>query len=148
MSRPPGRFSHLVAWLWRHSFIRFAAIGGLGYLLAIALLALFTGALKLEFAPANALTIFLTMVFTWLGNRYFTFHDRRARRVSAILQEWLKFMGANGLGALVNYLTALALVHYAAVPFSNKFAAQAVGVLVGLIFNFTLSRTLVFRSAP
>jgi putative flippase GtrA len=139
--------ARLAAWLWRHAFIRFCVIGGLGYLLAIVLLAFFTGALKLEFATANALTIFLTMVCTWLGNRYVTFHDRRARRMPDILQEWLKFMGANGLGALVNYLTALALVHYAAAPFSNKFAAQAAGVLAGLIFNFTLSRTLVFRKA-
>jgi putative flippase GtrA len=54
-------------------------------------------------------------------------------------------MGANGLGAVVNYLIALMLVHYAAAPFGNKFAAQAAGVLAGLVFNFTLSRTLVFR---
>ena len=54
-------------------------------------------------------------------------------------------MGANSLGALTNYLTALALVHYAAFPLSNKFIAQALGVLVGLIFNFTLSKMLVFR---
>ncbi len=137
--------TRLAGWLWRHAFVRFSAIGGAGYLLAIALLGFFTGVLKLDFAAANALTIFLTMAFTWLGNRYFTFRDRHARGFSAVLQEWLKFMGANGLGALVNYLIALILVHYAAAPFSNKFAAQAVGVLAGLIFNFTLSRTLVFR---
>jgi putative flippase GtrA len=133
-------------YLLRHSFIRFAVIGGLGYLLAILLLAVFTGWLKLEFAAANGLTIFLTMIATWLGNRYFTFADRRARSLSGILQEWLKFMGANGLGALINYLAALALVHYAGAPFSNKFVAQALGVLAGLVFNFTLSRTLVFRA--
>lgn len=133
--------------LLRHSFIRFAVIGGLGYLLAIALLAFNTDVLKLAFAAANALTIFLTMIFTWLGNRYFTFRDRRARTVAGTLQEMLKFLGANGLGALVNYFTALALVHWAAPPLSNKFLAQAVGVLAGLVFNFTLSRTLVFRGA-
>jgi len=133
--------------LLRHSFIRFAVIGGLGYLLAIALLAFNTDVLKQAFAAANALTIFLTMIFTWLGNRYFTFRDRRARTVAGTLQEMLKFLGANGLGALVNYFTALALVHWAAPPLSNKFLAQAVGVLAGLVFNFTLSRTLVFRGA-
>jgi putative flippase GtrA len=45
----------------------------------------------------------------------------------------------------VNYLTGLALVHYAAYPLNNKFIAQAIGVLVGLVFNFTLSKMLVFR---
>jgi putative flippase GtrA len=140
------RLYGLLRFLWRHSFIRFAVIGGLGYLLAIALLAIGTNVLKLEFAAANAITIFLTMICTWLGNRYFTFRDRRAHDLPGILQEWLKFMGANALGALVNYLCALSLVHYAGAPFSNKFVAQAIGVLTGLIFNFTLSRTLVFRA--
>jgi putative flippase GtrA len=142
------RLAAIAGFLWRHSFVRFAVIGGLGYLLAIVLLAIGTGMLKLEFAAANAITIVLTMVFTWLGNRYFTFRNRRAHGLPAILQEWLKFMGANGLGALVNYLCALALVHYAAAPFSNAFVAQASGVLAGLVFNFTLSRTLVFRARP
>jgi putative flippase GtrA len=140
--------SGIIGYLWRHSFIRFAVIGGLGYLLAILLLALFTGWLKWDFAPANALTIFLTMMFTWLGNRYLTFAERRSRTLSGTLQEWLKFMGANGLGALINYLAALALVHYAAAPFNNRFLAQAVGVATGLVFNFTLSHTLVFRTRP
>lgn len=132
--------------LLRHAFIRFALIGGIGYLLAIALLAFFTGTLKWPFASANAATILLTMVFTWLGNRYFTFRQHRARTLPGILQEWLTFMGANGLGALVNYACALAVVHYAPAPFNNKFLAQAVGVAAGLVFNFTLSKTLVFRA--
>lgn len=140
------RLAGIAGFLWRHSFIRFAVIGGLGYLLAIVLLAIGTGMLKLEFAVANAITIFLTMIFTWLGNRYVTFGDRRAHGLPNILQECLKFMGANGLGALVNYLCALALVHYAGAPFRNAFVAQAIGVLAGLVFNFTLSRTLVFRA--
>jgi len=40
-------------------------------------------------------------------------------------------------------------VHYAPEPFSNKFVAQACGVLAGLVFNFTLSSQMVFRkTAP
>jgi putative flippase GtrA len=137
----------LLAQLSRHPFVRFAFIGGLGYVLAIALLAFFTSGLKLEFAAANALTIFLTMIFTWLGNRYITFRQRRAHGFSGIAQECLKFMGANGFGAAVNYLTGVALVHFAPGPFNNKFVAQACGVLAGLVFNFTLSSKMVFKKA-
>ena len=133
--------------LLRHSFIRFGIIGACGYVVGATILALTTGPLKLDFAAGNALAIAIAMSFTWQGNRYFTFADRRARTLSGSLQEGLKFAGANSVGALANYLAALALVHYAGAPFSNKFVAQAIGVLVGLIFNFTLSKTLVFRSA-
>ena len=139
------RLSAIAQYFLRHSFIRFGIIGACGYVVGASVLAVATGPLKLGFAAGNALAIFIAMAFTWQGNRYFTFRAQRARGLAGALQEWLKFMGANSVGALVNYLAALALVHYAAAPFSNKFLAQAIGVLAGLIFNFTLSKTLVFR---
>jgi putative flippase GtrA len=134
-----------IRYLWRHSLIRFAFIGGCGYVLAVILLAFFQHALKLDFAPANALTIFLTMIGTWLGNRYITFHSSRAHGARNIAHEALKFLGANAVGAAVNYGTALALVRLAPAPFNNSFVAQACGVLAGLVFNFTLTKTLVFK---
>jgi putative flippase GtrA len=133
-------------WLMRHSFVRFSLIGGAGYFVAAGVLALATDKLRLEFAAANALSILVAMTFTWLGNRYFTFRERRARGWTPMAQEWLKFMGANLLGAVVNYAVALALVRYAGFPLSEKYVAQACGVLAGLVFNFTLSRTLVFKT--
>ena len=141
MTRPAS----IAQYLLRHSFVRFGIIGAFGYVVGATVLALSTGPLKLTFAAGNALAIFIAMAFTWQGNRHFTFRSRRARGLSGALQEWLKFMGANSLGALANYVTALALVHYAAFPLNNKFVAQAIGVLVGLVFNFTLSKTLVFK---
>jgi putative flippase GtrA len=60
-------------------------------------------------------------------------------------QEWMKFVGANAIGAVVNYSAALALVHFAPAPLNNKFVAQACGVLAGLAFNFTLSSKMVFK---
>ena len=142
------RLVQAAQYLLRHAFIRFAIIGALGYVVSASILALTTGPLKMDFAAGNALSIFLGMIFTWQGNRYFTFRAQRARGFKGALQEWLKFMGANGVGAVANYLSALALVQYAAPPFSNKFVAQIIGVLVGLVFNFTLSKTLVFRNGP
>ena len=138
-------FKSITRYLLRHSFIRFGIIGACGYVVGATVLALTTGPLKLDFAAGNALAIFIAMTFTWQGNRAFTFPDRRARSPSGILQEGLKFAGANSVGALANYLAALALVRYAAFPLNNKFGAQALGVLVGLIFNFTLSKALVFK---
>jgi putative flippase GtrA len=48
---------------------------------------------------------------------------------------------------VVNYGVALGLVHYGPGLLANKYAAQACGVLAGLVFNFTLSRALVFRKS-
>ena len=135
----------LVHYLLRHPFVRFALVGAAGYVVNAAVLAFDTDFLGLNFDAGIALSILFSMCFTWLGNRYLTFREHRARSLSGILQEWLKFMGANLVGAAVNYATSVLLVHFAAEPLSNKYIAQACGVLAGLIFNFTLSKKLVFK---
>lgn len=132
-------------YLLRHTFIRFAVIGTFGYLIDTGMLALDTDVWGLDFTSGRALSILTAMVFTWLGNRYLTFPEYRARTLSGAAQEWLKFVGANAVGAVINYGTSVVLVRYAVTPFDHKFVAQAIGVLAGLIFNFTLSKTLVFR---
>jgi putative flippase GtrA len=131
--------------LSRLSFLRFAVIGGLGYFVDAGVLALGTGILKLDFEAGRAFSIFVAMAFTWLGNRYFTFRERRARGFSAAMREWLKFIGANSVGAVVNYGVSVLMVHYGPPPLDNKYIAQACGVLAGLVFNFTLSSKMVFK---
>ena len=137
------------AYLLRHSFVRFAIIGACGYVVDAAVLALATDPLELDFATGNALSIFIAMAFTWLGNRYFTFRDQRARGLGRRLAGMAEIHGRQSLvGAWSIIGLSLALVHFAAFPLNNKFAAQAIGVLAGLMFNFTLSKTLVFRGSP
>jgi putative flippase GtrA len=136
----------LLVWAWRHAFVRFAAVGGAGYFVNAAALTVFTRAFHFDPDPALAAAIFVAMCFTWIGNRYLTFGARRAHGARGTIEEFLRFVGANLVGAVVNYGVALALVHYGSGWLGNLYVAQACGVLAGLVFNFTLSRILVFRS--
>jgi putative flippase GtrA len=136
----------LLRYLIGHPFIRFGMVGACGYVVDTGVLALATDLEGLDFETGRVLSVFCAMCFTWLGNRYLTFPERRARTASGVFQEWLKFMGANLLGAVINYAVSVALVKFAAFPFSYKYAAQACGTLAGLIFNFTLSRAVVFKA--
>ena len=138
----------LLRYLLRHPFVRFALVGTVGYVVDTAVLALDTNLLGLDFAAGRAFSIFVAMCCTWLGNRYLTFPERRAHGLSGAAQEWLKFVGANLVGAVVNYGISVLLVRYAPAPFDDKYIAQACGVLAGLVFNFTLSRTMVFKTPP
>lgn len=141
--------SSFARWLFHHPFIRFGMVGGAGYLVDLAALAIATEQLGLDPFRGRVISIAIAMTATWLGNRYFTFAERRARgSLGAIAQEGLKFAGANLIGAAVNYGVYAALVATAAAPFNNPYLAQIIGVLAGLAFNFTLSRTLVFSRAP
>lgn len=135
----------VAAYLLRHAFVRFALVGAGGYAVNAAMLALGTHVLHLAVEAALAFAIFVAMCCTWLGNRYLTFPDRRAHGVRGIAEEGLRFAGANLVGALVNYAVAVALVRWTTGLAANPYVAQMLGVLAGLIFNFTLSRALVFK---
>jgi putative flippase GtrA len=137
-----------VRWLLRHSFVRFAVVGTVGYMVDAAVLALDTQWLGMDPYSGRVLSIFAAMTVTWLGNRYLTFARRRARGAAGAAREWLKFTGANAVGAAVNYGVYAALVHSGPPPWDDKYAAQFLGVLAGLVFNFTLSRFFVFRAPP
>lgn len=134
------------AWLLRHAFIRFALVGAGGYVVNAAMLALGTHVLHLPVEAALAFAIFIAMCCTWIGNRYLTFRERRAHGVRGMVEEWLRFVGANLVGALVNYGVAVALVRLGPGLLANPYVAQCLGVLAGLVFNFTLSRALVFKA--
>jgi putative flippase GtrA len=142
MTKGPG----LIRYLVRHPFMRFGFVGGLGYFVDLGILAWAMDRAGLGFAEARVFSVFGAMCFTWAGNRYLTFPERRARTLAGAFQEWLRFVGANLLGAVINYAVSVALVRYAPFPFNYKYAAQAIGVLAGLVFNFSLSRAIVFRA--
>ena len=132
-----------LAALSRFSILRFAAIGVLGMPIDWAVLhAMIDAGLVRDGARLIAWVCAAT--FTWLGNRYFTFAGQRAHG-AAIFQEWLRFLGANSIGGVANVGTFFLLTHFASSPFNGTNLAFVCGVLVGLMFNFTLSKKLVFK---
>jgi len=130
----------------RSQFLRFALVGAAGFLVDEGVLALMRNLFGLDPFAARAISILTAMTFTWWGNRALTFRAQAARGPAAVLREWLRFVAANGLGALINYGTFAALLRLAPAPLDNAYLATAIGVGVGLVFNFTLSRIYVFRA--
>ncbi|HEY5338645.1 MAG TPA: GtrA family protein [Rhizomicrobium sp.] len=127
-------------------FLRFAIVGAGGFVVDEAVLALLTRVLGVDPFSARVASILAAMTFTWWGNRSLTFRDHAAIGVSAMAREWLLFVAANSVGAFVNYGSYALLVRFAPAPLNNTFLAVAAGVAIGLVFNFTLSKRLVFRA--
>ena len=134
-----------VAALTRSRFFRFGIVGAGGFVVDESLLALFHYGAGLDRYSARALSIFCAASFTWWGNRNLTFAEHAATGARAVAREWATFMVANGLGALINYATYTLVVTFAPAPLNNPLLAAAIGVAVGLVFNFTLSQRFVFR---
>jgi len=121
---------------WSH-LAQFLVVGASG--LGINLLAL-TLLLKAGTGerPAVALAIAVSMVWNFALNRRFSFSYARQ---NSIVRQFLGFVAACFLGALVNYFTTTALwlrLH------PSQMAAIS-GVLAGTAFNFAASRFVVFR---
>ena len=136
--------SKILGVLSRLSFLRFAVIGALGmpvdWLVLQVMVHWGTGPYF-----GRLISWFCAASFTWMGNRYFTFAASRARGPVGAAKEWLRFLAANAVGGLVNVGLYSVLVRFAPPPFNDLTLALVLGVLLGLAFNFTLSKKMVFR---
>jgi putative flippase GtrA len=126
-------------------FLRFALVGGAGFFVNAAAFWIALALLHLGEHVAWFFAFVPSVTFTWWGNRTITFHEHASRGFRGALYEWARFVVTNGFGAAVNYATYEALIHWAPRPLGNPYIALACGVLVGMVFNFTLSKRLVFR---
>lgn len=123
-------------------FYRFALTGVVGFIVDASIVWLLT-----HFGTnpiiAQGIAFFVAITVTWWLNRKYTFPDWTDHR---LLREWLKYLSANSIGAIINNGVYVGLVLSVAVIANEPVLAVAAGSLAGLFFNFTASRVLVFRS--
>src|ERR1700760_3276500 len=81
--------------------LKFAAVGGLGFLTDISVLRLCLRVLQLTPLEGRAVSLTCAMQVTFLINGLFVF---RCLSWRACGRQWLAYMGSNGVGNLVNYL--------------------------------------------
>jgi putative flippase GtrA len=139
-----SRSRALIQYLFGHPFIRFGMVGGVGFVVDTSIFLFDTGALGLPVWLGRAVSIAFGMCCTYLGNRYLTFAETRAHGLPAVLREWLTFVAANSVGAFINYGVSLLAIYLMPPPLNNKIVGLVCGVLVGMVFNFTMSKRLVF----
>ena len=127
------------------AFLRFALVGAAGFVVNEA--ALWVALQYLHFGKDAAwfFAFVPAVTFTWWGNRSFTFREHASTGASAMLHEWVRFVATNSFGALVNLVVYELLIHLTA---ASPLLALACGVVAGMVFNFTLSKRLVFRVPP
>lgn len=123
-----GTWSHLIQFL-------VVGVSGLAVNLGALTLLLHTPLAKEEDV---AVAIVISMLWNFVLNRRFSFSYARDR---SIVPQFLGFVTACSVGALVNYVTTLRL--WEVIPY--KQLAAVVGVLAGTAFNFVASRFIIFR---
>jgi putative flippase GtrA len=127
-------------------FLRFSVVGGAGFFVNEAALALAKELLGVGDHAGWFIAFVPAVTFTWWGNRKLTFADKVSDGHVGMLAEWARFVATNSLGAAANFVVYALLIGYAPFPLNVPYIALAIGILIGLVFNFTLSKRLVFRN--
>ena len=123
-------------------FIRFSLVGIAGFTVDVSILLLCLGILQLGPYLGRVVSYLGAATTTWLLNRRFTFPEATHDRPHA---QWARFVVVNAVGGTVNYGTYAGLVMVTDVVANHPVLGVAAGSVVGLLFNFTGSRLLVFH---
>ena len=122
------------------TFIRFGLVGVLGFVWDTGTVYALRPFTNLYIAGTCGFLVAATL--NWLCNRLWTF--RSVRHAPAHVQ-WTKFLATNALGFVFNRGTFFLLITLSPMVAAHPVIGIAAGVIVGLGFNYTLSKRFVFR---
>jgi putative flippase GtrA len=122
-------------------FLKFAGVGVVGFLVDAIFLHLQVSVLAVSPYAAKLASYLVAATVTWRLNRSIAFPDAS---IAQPAQQWARFVATNAIGGGVNYGVFATLI--TVLPLGTRAAvlAVAVGSIAGLVFNFTLSKKLVF----
>ena len=131
----PGMDKRLLPQMWR-----FGLVGVVGYIVNASMVE----ALAPGMGPIGAQTLAFPVAatVTWWFNRRYTFGASHR----AIHHEWLRFLLANALGWVANNGVYVWMVFSMPLAYKHPALAVAGGSLAGMVFNFIMSRRVVFNA--
>ena len=130
--------------------VRFGLVGGVGFIVDVGVFNLLRATVfepsVVDHGPifAKIISTTLAIIVNWVDNRLWTFRDRRRPH---ILREGLEFAVVS-IGGLLIGLGCLFVSHYLlgfTSVLADNISTNAIGLVLGTIFRFSLYRIWVFR---
>ncbi|MGR5062895.1 GtrA family protein [Photobacterium sp. DNB22_13_2] len=134
-------------------FLRFAFVGGCGFLVDVAATYMLSHFVVVEVARGCAFWIAASS--NWWLNRLFTFEGAQQKHP---FKQWLQFLSASSIGFLPNWVCYWMLLNSSLEQTTSAlisidiaiwwpYLAMIPGILLGMMVNFSLSERWVFRVA-
>ncbi|GIC78959.1 GtrA family protein [Moritella sp. F3] len=123
-----------------HKYVKFAMVGGMGFVVDLFAMVLFSTFLPL--LSARLLAFFFAVNSNWLLNRSFTFKNQHEN--TSLMQEWSKFLCASCVGAIPNLLCYWLLVTGLSLTGNTAIIAIIPGIIFGMLVNYLLADRWVF----
>ncbi|KRD17276.1 MULTISPECIES: GtrA family protein [unclassified Streptomyces] len=129
-----------------HELAKFGAVGGAGLLVNLGVFNLVRHLTDLQVVRASVLATVVSIVFNYVGFRYFTYRDRDK---GGRTRELTLFMAFSAVGLVIeNGLLFTATYGFGwDSPLQNN-VFKFVGIGVATLFRFWSYRTWVFRALP
>ena len=119
---------------------RFAAIGGIGFVVDGGILTVLNSIYGINLVYARLASFSVAVTVTWFLNRQLTF-----TATANAGQEWGRYAVVNSVGALLNMGVFFWLI-YAFEPLAKwPIIPLAIAASIALVFNFLGSRRIAFR---
>ncbi len=129
----------------QNQLIKFACVGAGGFVVDCAAFALFHFMGELSVMWARMLAFLVAATSTWFGNRVLTFEYQGTGSRRDDFKQWQKFMTSAMISAVPNLICFKALTLMLPAFYGSLFLAMVVGVLVGMVSNYLLSKAWVFK---
>jgi dolichol-phosphate mannosyltransferase len=122
-------------------FFSFALVGALGVIIHLIVLGLLRGTTSLGFEAEQAMATVVAMAFNFVLNNMITYRDQRLKG-PRLWRGLILFMVVCGFGAVAN--VGIAQVLYE--RHTTWTVAGGIGAMIGVVWNYAVSATLVWRS--
>lgn len=126
-----------------YSLVRFAIVGMGGFVVDSTVFSLLFVYLELPLVTARVVAFVAAATATYLGNRLFTFQNKSEDR----LAQFIKYFAVVSFSAVPNLLVFKLLTMLFWQNNLGVAIAFVSGILIGMLSNFVLSRSLVFKVA-
>ncbi|MGO2513019.1 GtrA family protein [Marinomonas polaris] len=139
----------------KHTFVRFAIVGGAGFLVDLASMLLLS--IWLPHLVARGFAFWVAASSNWWWNRTITFTDPKQEKTSdskkAAALQWMQFLGSSVIAFVPNWGCYLILMSQPLATSNSTltllwpYLAMIPGILIGMMLNYVFSRYWVFSPA-
>jgi putative flippase GtrA len=123
-------------------FIKFGITGGLGTITNLLIFFLLADLLKLPVIPVSIFCFVIAGTQNYFLNHLWSFREYTGKTPVSVIK-WLSFLSGSLLGLGINIGVMYTIVSNFTLPW--KFIAQACGIAAGMVFNFLISKFIIFR---
>ena len=126
----------LVLVLYKHHFIRYLLVGGTTFILDFGILYILHSELKFSIAVATSISYWVSIVYNFVLNRYWTFDVREKESLKKHISTYLILL-------VINYIFVVIFVSVMS-HYINYIIAKAIAVGIQMIWTYPIYKKFIF----